>query len=391
MFRFLFRGCHGQNKSGSLTVYAIHSYVIPGAMTRILDRYIFREIATTWLGVTLVLLLILLTNQFARVLGDVAKGNLPKDAAFDVIGLSALQYLTILVPIGLFLAIMLALGRLYRDSELPAMMACRVGPIDISRPLTWLMLPLVLSVAFLSIEGGPWALKNVDRIGAEARREADLASIEPGKFTVFGPERAVVYGNAITPEGHMEDVFMQRRVEGGHIEVVIAKLGEMVEADDPDVRMLVLHDGRRYEGVPGTTEFRVTEFAEHGVPYRLPSLGTPEPRPRAMAFFDLMRSDEPEHIAEFQWRLGVPLSTIILAILAVPLSRSQPRAGRYGRLAIGLLVFIIYLNMMSAAKAWIEQSTISPALGIWWVHGVVLLFALGLLAVQNGYHRRIFR
>ena len=360
-------------------------------MTRILDRYIFREIATTWLGVTMVLLLILLTNQFARVLGDVAKGKLPKDAAFDVIGLSAVQYLTILVPIGLFLAIMLALGRLYRDSELPAMMACRVGPSGIYRPLTWLMLPLVLGVAWLSIEGGPWAMTTVDRIGAEARREADLASIEPGRFTVFGPDRAVVYGHSVTPEGQMEKVFMQRQVDDGVVEVVIADLGEMVESDDPNVRLLVLRDGRRYEGVPGTTEFRVIEFAEHGLPYRLPSLTTPEPRPRAMAFLDLMRSEEPEHIAEFQWRLGVPLATIILAVLAVPLSKSQPRAGRYGRLAIGLLVFIIYLNMMSAAKAWIEQSTISPALGIWWVHGCVLLFALGLLAVQNGYHRRLFR
>jgi len=360
-------------------------------MTRILDRYIFREIATTWLGVTMVLLLILLTNQFARVLGDVAKGNLPKNAAFDVIGLSALQYLTVLVPIGLFLAIMLALGRLYRDSELPAMMACRVGPSGIYRPLTWLMLPLVLGVAWLSIEGGPWALTNIDRIGAEARRGADLASIEPGQFTTFGPERAVVYGNSVTPEGQMQKVFMQRSADDGSIEVVIAQLGEMVVSDDPDVRFLVLSDGRRYEGVPGTADFRVIEFAEHGVPYRLPSLDVEEPRPRAMAFFDLMRSNEPEHIAEFQWRLGVPISTIILAILAVPLSRSQPRAGRYGRLAIGLLVFIIYLNMMSAAKAWVEQSTISPALGIWWVHGAVLSFALILLAMQNGYHRRLFR
>ena len=360
-------------------------------MTRILDRYIFREIATAWLGVTMVLLMILLTNQFARVLGDVAKGKLPKDAAFDVIGLSAVQYLTILVPIGLFLAIMLALGRLYRDSELPAMMACRVGPAGIYRPMSWLMVPLVLGVAWLSIEGGPWAMTNVDRIGAEARRQADLASIEPGQFTVFGPDRAVVYGHAVTPQGQMEKVFMQRMVDGGAVEVVIAEIGEMVESDDPDVRLLVLHDGRRYEGVPGTTEFRVIEFAEHGVPYRLPSVETSAPRPRAMAFSDLMRSDEPEHIAEFQWRLGIPLSTIILAILAVPLSRSQPRAGRYGRLAIGLLVFIIYLNMMSAAKAWIEQSTISPALGIWWVHGCMLLFALGLLAVQNGYHKRLFR
>jgi lipopolysaccharide export system permease protein len=360
-------------------------------VTRILDRYIFREIATTWLGVTMVLLLILLTNQFAHVLGDVAKGRLPKNAAFDVIGLSALQYLTILVPIGLFLATMLALGRLYRDSELPAMMACRVGPSGIYRPLTWLMVPLVLGVAFISIEVGPWALSAVDRIGAEARREADLTSIEPGQFTVFGPDRAVVYGQSVTPEGYMEKVFMQRQVEDGVIEVVISELGEMVESEDPDVRLLVLHDGRRYEGIPGTTRFRVIEFAEHGVPYRLPSLKTSQPRPRAMAFMDLLRSDEPEHIAEFQWRLSVPLSTIILAILAVPLSRSQPRAGRYGRLAVGLLVFIIYLNMMSAAKAWIEQSVISPALGIWWVHGCALAFALGLLGVQNGYHRRLFR
>jgi len=360
-------------------------------MSRILDRYIFREIASTWLGVTLVLLLILLTNQFARVLGDVAKGNLPKNAAFEVIGLSAVQYLTILIPIGLFLATMVALGRLYQDSELPAMMACRVGPSGIYRPLTWLMMPLVLGVAWLSIFGGPWAMTAVDRIGAEARREADLASIEPGQFTVFGSERGVVYGNAVTPEGRMEGVFMERQVEDGGIEVVISELGEMVDSDDPDVRLLVLYNGRRYEGVPGTTEFRVTEFAEHGIPYRLPSLKTSTPRPRAMAFADLMRSSDPEHIAEFQWRLGVPLSTIILALLAVPLSRSQPREGRYGRLAIGLLVFIIYLNMLSAAKAWIEQSTISPALGLWWVHASMFLFAMVLLAVQNGYHRRLFR
>jgi lipopolysaccharide export system permease protein len=360
-------------------------------MSRILDRYIFREIASTWLGVTLVLMLILLTNQFARVLGDVAKGRLPKNAAFDVIGLSAVQYLTILVPIGLFLATMVALGRLYRDSELPAMMACRVGPAGIYRPLTWLMLPLVIGVAWVSIFGGPMAFQAVDRIGAEARREADLASIEPGQFTVFGADKAVVYGNSVTPEGRMEGVFMERRIEDGAIEVVIAEVGEMVDSDDPDVRFLVLHNGRRYEGVPGTTEFRVTEFAEHGVPYRLPNLETTTLRPRAMSMFDLMRSSEPEQIAEFQWRLSIPISTIILAILAVPLSRSQPRAGRYGRLSIGLLVFIIYLNMMSAAKAWIEQSVVSPALGLWWVHATMLLFGLLLLAFQNGYHRRLFR
>lgn len=360
-------------------------------MTRILDRYIFREITMTWLGVTMVLLLILLTNQFARVLGDVAKGKLPKDAAFDVIGLSAAQYLTVLVPIGLFLSIMLALGRLYRDSEMPAMMACRVGPAGVYRPMLWLMLPLAAAVAWLSIEGAPMALTAIDRIGAEARREADLASIEPGRFTVFGPDQAVVYGERVTAEGQMEKVFMQRLVDGGGVQVVIAERGEQRASDDDNTRMLVLHNGRRYEGIPGTTRFRVVEFAEHGIPYQLPSLRTADPRPRAMSFSQLARSRELEHLAEMQWRVSIPLATIILAILAVPLSRSQPRSGRYGRLAIGLLVFIIYLNMLSAAKAWIEQATISPTLGLWWVHGCVLLFTLSLLAIQNGGHKRLWR
>ena len=357
-------------------------------MLRILDRYIFREIASTWLGVTMVLLLVLLTNQFARVLGDVAKGKLPKGAAWDVIGLSAAQYLTILIPIGLFLAVMLALGRLYRDSEMPAMMACRVGPSGIYRPLLLILVPLSLGVAWLAIDLGPRALQAIDRIGAEARREADLASIEPGRFTIVGPRDAVVYSESVTEDGVIENVFMQRRVDEADVEVVVARRGEQVASDDPDVRFLVLHEGRRYEGIPGTSRFRVVEFVEHGIPYRLPSLDTPEPKPRAMSFEGLLQAGELEHVAEMQWRVGLPLATIILSILAVPLARTQPRAGRYGRLAIGLLVFIIYLNMLSAAKAWVEQNSISPYLGLWWVHAVVLMFALILLGVQNSLHKR---
>jgi lipopolysaccharide export system permease protein len=359
-------------------------------MRRILDRYIFREIASTWFGVTAVLLLILLTNQFARVLGDVAKGKLPRDAAMDVIALSAAQYLTILVPVGLFLAVMLALGRLYRDSEMPAMMACRVGPSGIYRPLLWLMVPLAAAVAWLSIDLAPRSLQAVDRIGAEARREADLASIEPGRFTEVNGG-AVVYGERVTRRGVMENVFLQRQVDDRKIEVVVARRGEQVASDDPDVRFLVLHDGRRYEGVPGTSEFRVVEFLEHGIPYRLPSVEPPEPTPRAMPLTGLLEAGERAHIAELQWRIAIPLATIILSLLAVPLSKTQPRAGRYGRIAIGLLVFIIYLNMLSASKAWIEQGVVSPFLGLWWVHAAVLGLALAMLAVQNGVHKRAFR
>ena len=357
-------------------------------MFRILDRYIFREIAQSWLAVTMVLLAILLTNQFARVLGEVAKDKLPKDAIFQIIGLTALQYLTILVPIALFLAIMLALGRLYRDSEMPAMMACRVGPADIYRPLLWLLVPLALAVAWLATEIGPTALTEIELIGVEARRQADLASIEPGRFNANDRERAVVYAERVVGPGAVEKVFLQR-MEDENVEVVIAERGEQVDSDDPNTRYFVLHNGRRYEGVPGTAEFSVMEFAEHGIPYRLPEAEDPELEPRAMKTAELIRSNDEAELAELHWRFGIPIAMLVLAILAVPLSRSQPRQGRYGRLAIGLLVFIIYFNLLSAGKAWVEQGRAPTTLGLWWVHGLMLGLAFLLLAIQNGIHRRL--
>lgn len=358
-------------------------------MFRILDRYIFREIAQSWLAVTMVLLAILLTNQFARVLGDVAKDKLPKDAVFQVIGLTGLQYLTILVPIGLFLSIMLALGRLYRDSEMPAMMACRVGPVGIYRPLSFLLLPLVAAVGWLSMEVAPMALTEIERVGLEARRQADLASIEPGRFTSDGSQGAVVYAENVSADGAIEKVFLQRFTDDG-LEVVIAERGEQIDSDDPNKRFFVLREGRRYEGMPGTSQFRVMEFAEHGIPYQLPNIEEPELEPRAMRTVDLLSSNAAAMSAELHWRVGIPLSTLVLAILAVPLSRSQPRQGRYGRLAIGLLVFIIYFNLMSAGKAWLEQDAVPAWVGLWWVHGAMLFVAVVMLGLQNGVHRRLF-
>lgn len=360
-------------------------------MFRILDRYIFRETAQTLLAVTGVLLFILLTNQFARVLGEVAKNDLPRDAVFQVIGLTALQYLTILIPIGVFLSIMLAMGRFYRDSEMPAMMACRVGPGSVYRPLTWLVLPLAGVVAWIAMDVGPKALVAVERIGLEARRQADLGSIEPGQFTAAGGQGAVVYAENVTEAGAVENVFLQRRFDSGRIEVVLAERGEQRETDDPNTRYLVLYDGSRYEGVPGTTEFRVMEFGEHGIPYRLPGAEQPVLDPEEMPTLDLLTPASTLEAAELHWRAAIPISTLILALMAVPLSRSQPRQGRYGRIAVGLLVFIIYFNLLSAGKAWLEQGTVPLTVGLWWVHGLMLVMALTLLAVNNGLLRRLRR
>lgn len=233
------------------------------------------------------------------------------------------------------------------------------------------------------------ALTEIERVGVEARRQADLSSIEPGRFTSDSSQGAVVYAENVSAAGDIEKVFLQRQTDSG-VEVVIAERGEQIDSDDPNKRFFVLHNGRRYAGVPGTTQFRVMEFAEHGIPYQLPNVEVLDLEPRAMLTADLLRANSAGARAELHWRVGIPLATLVLAILAVPLSRSQPRQGRYGRLAIGLLMFIIYFNLLSAGKAWLEQDVVPAWVGLWWVHGVMLFAAFGLLALQNGLWRRIF-
>lgn len=356
-------------------------------MFRILDRYILREAAQTWLYVTGVLLAILLSNQFARVLGDAAQDKIAKEAVFSVIGLTALQYLTILIPFGLFLAIMLALARLYSDSELPAMMACRVGPGGLYRPLAWLALPLAALVAWLALAIAPQSLARIEVIGAETQRRMDLTAIEAGRFVEAGGEGAVIFAEQVDDDGSLVNVFLQRRL-GTEVEVVLARRGTQ-RSGEGDVRYIVLSDGRRYLGVPGRQRFQIVEFDEYGLPFTLPAAEVGELEPEAMSTAALIGARDPLAIAELQWRASIPLATLVLALLAVPLSKSQPRQGRYGKLAVGVLVFIIYFNLIGATKAWVEREQIDPRIGIWSVHVVMAIVALVMVGSQNGWFSRL--
>ncbi|NBC23312.1 MAG: LPS export ABC transporter permease LptF [Gammaproteobacteria bacterium] len=355
---------------------------------KILDRYVLREAARTWAAVTAVLLFILLSNQFARVLGDAAKDKLPRDAVFSVIGLTALQYLTILIPFGLFLAIMLALARLYRDSEMPAMMACRMGPGSLYRPLAWLAVPLALLVGWLSLDLGPQALREVQRIAAAAEQRVDLSAIEPGRFTSAGKGDAVIYAERVDRDGSLTNVFLQRRA-GGALEVVLAEKGSQRPSADPGTRYIVLENGRRYEGRPGERQFRIVEFAEHGIPYKVPAPREPDFDAEARSTEELLASSDLQAAAELQWRVSVPISALLLAFLAVPLAKSRPRQGRYGKMLAGVLVYFIYFNLLGAAQVWVEQGELAPSIGMWWVHALILLLGIVLLGAQNGWFWRL--
>jgi len=341
-----------------------------------LDRYLLRETTVTFTAVTGVLLVILLSNQLARILGQAAQAGLSGRIVLALVGLTTLQQLTILLPVGLFLGIVLSLGRLYHESEMTAVGACGVGPLSIYRPVVLLAVVVAAVLALLSFRVVPTAGTRAQQIRVEALRVAQFGALEPGRFRSFAGGDAVFYAERIDRAGQLYGVFVQRRVED-RIELAVAKRAEQRGAGQME-QEFVLYDGRRYEGVPGSPEWRVVEFREHGIPVRLPEYKAQKERYELKPTAALLDSDEGPARAELAWRAAVPVMALVLTLLAVPLAKLRPRQGRFARIGLAILAYFLYSNLLAAVRVWMEKDAAAGQLGLWWVH----LLPLGLAAAM---------
>jgi lipopolysaccharide export system permease protein len=342
-----------------------------------LDRYLLREVAWTFMAVTGVLLIVLLSNQFARVLGQAAANDFPLGIVLTLIGLTTLQQLTVLLPVGLFLGVVLALGRLYHESEMTAMSACGVGPLRIYRPIALLALAIAALLAVLSFRVVPAAWMKSGELRTEAARAAQFGALEPGRFRSFAGGDAVFYAERVEKSGELFGVFVQR-VDGDKIEVAMAERAVQRGAGQPE-QLFILYDGRRYEGVPGTPNWRIVEFKEHGIPVRLPEARAGKSRVEMKSTAALFASDAPKDRAELAWRTAVPIMALVLMALAVPLARLRPRQGRFARAGLAVLAYFLYSNLLAAAQVWIQKDTPAGQFGLWWVHAIPLLLTAWLL------------
>jgi lipopolysaccharide export system permease protein len=342
-----------------------------------LDRYLLREVGLSFVAVTGVLLVVLMSNQFARVLGQAAQNEFAGGVVLTLIGLSTLQQLTVLVPIGLYLGIMLALGRLYHESEMTAMAACGVGTASIYRPIVLLTLVIVAFLAVLSYRIVPGAWVRSEEIRASAMRAAQFGALEPGRFRSFLSGDAVFYAEKVDPSGELFGVFVQRHVNE-RLEIAVAERAIQRGAGRAE-QMFVLFDGRRYEGVPGTRNWRIVEFKEHGIPIRLPELKAKRNKGELKSTGALLKSDKPGDKAELAWRTAVPVMAFVLMVLAVPLAKLHPRQGRFARIGLAVLAYFFYSNILSAVRVWIQKEAPGGQLGLWWVHMLPLLLAAWLV------------
>ena len=349
----------------------------------LLNRYILRETFVAWLVVTLVLFVILMSNQFAEILDDAATNQIPKTAVFAVLRLTSLQYITILAPIGFFLGIMLSLARFNRDSEMVVMASCGVGSVQLLRPISTLAFFLAASLAWLSLVSTPNASRQIEEIKNQARENLQIGILEPGVFTSPDSGETTIYAQDVEND-EIYDVFIEHK-DGDRVVVIRAERGERRQNNIDDQVVFVLYNGRRYEGVPGEKNYRIIEFQEHGMPVVIGQPVEQELPVATKSLEELLASYNSEARAELQWRLSAPLSLFVLSIIAVPLSRSRPREGRYARLGVGILVYIIYANMLNIARSMVVRDEVPQWLGMWWVHVILGLLGLGLLLRESGW------
>jgi lipopolysaccharide export system permease protein len=354
----------------------------------IFGRYILREVATAWLVVTGVLLVILLANEVVAVLERAAANQYPQSVVLELIGLGALQYLSILLPVGLMLGVVLAFGRLYHDSEMAAALACGVGPRNIYAPVVLLALVVAACLAYLSLVLAPQATERALSLRNAALHAGQLAPLAAGKFRTFGGGvNAVVYAQSVARDGSLGNVFVERN-RGPEVEMALAQRATHSVTADGTTHIFTLYDGERFEGVPGSAEFRIVRFAEHVVPVQVPAISDVvrdlEARPSA----SLEHSRDRAERAEYQWRIAMPIMCLVLALLAVPLSRLKPRQGRYARVWIAVVIFFLYYNLAASGRTWIVHGTLPEVAGLWWTHVAVALLAL-LIIVGPGVANRL--
>jgi lipopolysaccharide export system permease protein len=341
----------------------------------ILGRYIFREVVLAWLLVTGVLLVILLAYQVVGVLERAAVNQFPPGVVLQLIWLGALQYLSILLPVGLLLGVVLAFGRLYADSEMAAALACGAGPANIYLPVAALALVVAIGLAWITLALAPQATEQALSLRQAAVRAGQFAPIAAGKFRTFGGGSAVVYAQDVNPDGTLRNVFVERS-RGPLVQVALAARARHSVTADGQTHILTLYDGERFEGIPGSAEFRILRFAEHVVPVQVPPSGDVVRELEARPSAELLAAREPAQRAELQWRIATPLMCLVLALIAVPLAHLRPRQGRYARVWVALMIFLLYSQLISVGKVWIARGTLPPFLGLWWTHAAVVLLAL---------------
>ncbi|WP_043767112.1 LPS export ABC transporter permease LptF [Algiphilus aromaticivorans] len=351
---------------------------------RTLSRYLLRETAAAWAAVLAVLLLVMLASRSVRFLTAAAEGSIPPDLVAQVVLLSGMQYLMLITPISLLLGVMLAMGRLYKDQEITAATACGVGLGRLAQPFVVLAVIAALFTAMLSLDLGPRAGRAVDQLTQEAREQLSYAPFESGRFSSMAGGDAVFYAERARDGGtRFETVFIHADMPE-FSGTVVADSGSQRVLEGDGAREIALRQGKAYQQRDGALAWDIVSF--EGLVLRLmppPLMYTPS-KTKIESTPALLERGDAEAMAEFHWRISAPVAVLLMVLIAVPLSHVGPRQGRYSKLVLGLLVYLVYANLLGAGQTALERGMLPMAAGLWPVHALALAAGIWLCARRAG-------
>ncbi len=359
------------------------------------DRYLVRETVTPFVGVLLALAALFLTFSLTRFLTKANDGLLSGAAVTALTALKVLISLEVLLPIALYIAFIVALGRLYADSEMVALRAGGMGEARLILPVTSVAIGVAAVVAALSLFARPWAYDMLYDLQARAEQQTSINELAVGQFHGFGDSERMVYLQSRLPTGdtgtvgqpdiapsRLEGLFVRSRDPTGKLEVISAAAGTWQEDADPSSDRLALDRATIYKQVDDRIAL-VGAFDQFAIWIPKEPLEPTRSRVKAESTGDLVRKIDPESRAEFQWRCSTAVSTLLLALIAIPLARTRPRRGGYGKVLIAIILYIGYFNLLGIARSWVEQDQVRQ---LWWVPGLLALVIVGafLLPTRSG-------
>lgn len=349
---------------------------------KIIARYITKQLVWSFVPITTVLVLIVLSNRFALYLAKAATGELSLRLVFEVVALSIPELVAYLIPLGWFISILFVYGRLYADSEMTVLAACGISRIAIIRQILLLAFVLLFFTAFLTLWLVPKSSVIREEVLSKGEVSGALQSLVPQRFQTFANGRLVFYVEDLSKSDRLKGVFIAeqpgytKHLDWTLITAERAKVDTKLDSDD---LYLILNDGYRYQGIPGQANYTTVSFEEYGRALPVESKTTTSEALRSQNTLSLLDNQTPEDNAELQWRASLPLSVPILAMIAFSFSHVDPRRGRFAKFVPAIILYIVYFNLFTVSRRWVAAGTLPASIGVWWVHALFLVLGIGLL------------
>lgn len=364
----------------------------------ILAKYLIRNVLMIMAAVFIILDLVIFGNQLVSVIKESLEKGIPIADLLPLVGFKMIRDVPLVLSLSLFLAIILAISKSYKDSEAVVMNALGIGDKHLMVFIQPVVIVIFIFILFLTTVAVPWSKQQRSMIMDRSENSSKFSFIKEGEFQEFKGGDIVFYASKVKnidgeSTQNMEEIFIYTLVDNQPIITLAAEAQKYTDINTKSV-YLRLKDGTRYHGFPSEMNKKILNFDQYDLQIingeKRQSTNT-ETKTESKPTLDIIFSSDTREIAEWQWRLSQPISVLILSIFAILLGKTSPRGGKNLGVLAGVIVFIIYNNALLIAKSSLERGDTLPIIGLWWVHLLVLLIIFVFYAYRHGKISQIIK